>query len=87
MPCSPRWSALTLVTTLTSLAVTPMPLRSIPPRAVSRIADLEAGGLEHPARAGRAGEVALLHRLAHDDDTVGRAPGRREAGGHAHVAP
>ncbi len=37
MPCRPRWSALTLVTTLTSLAVTPMPLRSMPPRAVSRM--------------------------------------------------
>ena len=37
MPCRPRWSADTLVTTLTSLAATPMPLSSIPPRAVSRM--------------------------------------------------
>ena len=37
MPCRPRWSADTLVTTLTSLADTPMPLSSIPPRAVSRM--------------------------------------------------
>ena len=36
MPCCPRWSALTFVTTDTSLATTPMPLSSMPPRAVSR---------------------------------------------------
>ncbi len=35
MPCIPRWSALTLVTTETSLLATPIPLSRIPPRAVS----------------------------------------------------
>ena len=35
MPWRPRWSADTFVTTETSLWVTPMPRRSIPPRAVS----------------------------------------------------
>ena len=35
MPWSPRWSALTLVTTETSLRVSPMPLSRMPPRAVS----------------------------------------------------
>ncbi len=37
MPCMPRWSAETLVTTETSLWVTPIPRSSIPPRAVSRM--------------------------------------------------
>ncbi len=37
MPCWPRWSALTFVTTDTSLTETPMPLSSMPPRAVSRM--------------------------------------------------
>jgi len=37
MPWSPRWSAETLVTTLTSFTEMPMPLRSRPPRAVSRM--------------------------------------------------
>ncbi len=35
MPWRPRWSAVTLVTTETSLRVSPMPLRRMPPRAVS----------------------------------------------------
>ena len=35
MPCRPRWSAETLVTTETSLWVSPMPLSRMPPRAVS----------------------------------------------------
>ena len=35
MPCRPRWSAETLVTTETSLRVRPMPLSRMPPRAVS----------------------------------------------------
>ena len=35
MPCRPRWSAVTLVTTETSLLATPIPLSRIPPRAVS----------------------------------------------------
>ena len=35
MPCRPRWSAVTLVTTETSLLTTPMPLSRMPPRAVS----------------------------------------------------
>ena len=49
-------------------------------------ADVEARRLEDAACAGGPGEVALLLRLAHDDDTVGRAPCRREARGHAHVS-
>ena len=43
MPCSPRWSALTLVTTETSLRVSPMPLSRIPPRAVSVTANSTSG--------------------------------------------
>ena len=35
MPWRPRWSAVTLVTTETSLRVMPMPLSRMPPRAVS----------------------------------------------------
>ena len=35
MPWRPRWSAVTLVTTETSLLTRPMPLSRIPPRAVS----------------------------------------------------
>ena len=35
MPCRPRWSAETFVTTETSLRVSPIPLSRMPPRAVS----------------------------------------------------
>ena len=38
-------------------------------------ADLQPRRLEHAARPGRAGVVARLVRLAHDDDAVGGAPG------------
>ena len=56
MPCRPRWSALTLVTTDTSLRVTPMPLSRIPPRAVSVTASSTPGSAEHGpgARSGRS---------------------------------
>ena len=43
MPCWPRWSALTLVTTETSLRVRPMPLSRMPPRAVSVTASWTPG--------------------------------------------
>ena len=43
MPCRPRWSAETLVTTETSLRVRPMPLSRIPPRAVSVTASCTSG--------------------------------------------
>ena len=43
MPCSPRWSAVTLVTTETSLWTRPMPLSRMPPRAVSVTANSTSG--------------------------------------------
>jgi hypothetical protein len=42
-PCSPRWSALTLVTTETSVCVTPIPRSRMPPRAVSVTASCTRG--------------------------------------------
>ena len=48
MPCWPRWSAETLVTTLTSLALTPIPLSSMPPRAVSRMPSSTPGAARTP---------------------------------------
>ena len=50
MPCSPRWSALTLVTTETSLRVSPMPLSRMPPRAVSVTASCDARRARAPGR-------------------------------------
>ena len=43
MPWRPRWSADTLVTTETSLRVSPMPLSRMPPRAVSVTASCTCG--------------------------------------------
>ena len=43
MPCCPRWSALTFVTTDTSLCTTPRPRSRIPPRAVSVTASRTRG--------------------------------------------
>ena len=47
-PWRPRWSADTLVTTDTSLCETPSPLRSKPPRAVSRMPISTPGALSTP---------------------------------------
>ncbi len=52
MPCSPRWSAVTLVTTETSLWVRPMPLSRIPPRAVSVTARSTPSASTRPAPDG-----------------------------------
>ena len=54
MPCRPRWSAVTLVTTETSLRVSPMPLSRMPPRAVSVTASSTSRVRQHPAGAARA---------------------------------
>ena len=43
IPCSPRWSGLTLVNTATSTADTPIPRSISPPRAVSRTANPTPG--------------------------------------------
>ena len=43
IPCIPRWSADTFVTTETSLRVRPMPLSRMPPRAVSVTANSTSG--------------------------------------------
>ena len=74
MPCRPRWSAETLVTTETSLRVSPIPLSRIPPRAVSVTANCTSGCAEHPAGAARPGVVARLHHPAVDVDAVGVGP-------------
>ena len=74
MPCRPRWSAVTLVTTETSLRVRPMPLSRMPPRAVSVTASSHLLVGEHPAGAARAGVVAGLDQLAVDEDAVGARP-------------
>ncbi len=43
IPCSPRWSAVTFVTTLTSFSAYPIPRSRIPPRAVSSTARSRPG--------------------------------------------
>ena len=48
MPWRPRWSAETLVTTETSLRVSPMPLSRMPPRAVSVTASSHLRVRQHP---------------------------------------
>ena len=88
MPCSPRWSAVTLVTTETSLRVRPMPLSRIPPRAVSVTANSTfLWARTRPAPLG-PGVVARLDQLAVDVDAVGVRPadepavGPRDVGDH-----
>ena len=74
MPCSPRWSAETLVNTETSLWVEPDALEQ--DAAAGRLGDRELHLLvgQHPAGAGRAGVVAGLDQLAVDVDAVGARP-------------
>ena len=81
IPCRPRWSALTLVTTDTSLRVSPIPLSRIPPRAVSVTANSTPGRPEHGPGAARTGVVAGLHELAVEVDPVGVRPAHHLAGG------
>ena len=74
MPCRPRWSAETLVTTETSLRVRPMPLSRMPPRAVSVTANSTSSWAStRPAPLG-PGVVARLDQLAVDVDAVGVRP-------------
>ena len=85
MPCRPRWSADTLVTTETSLRVSPMPLSRMPPRAVSVTASCDLRVREHPAGARRARVVPGLDQLAVDVDAVGVRPADQPAVGAGDV--
>ena len=86
IPCSPRWSAETLVTTETSLVATPMPLSSMPPARGLEDAQLHPWRGEHRPGPGGPGVVTPLGHLALHDDAVGGGPRRLQPRRHADVA-